>query len=126
MPAPMMPRRRNVMRAVVAAMFVMHGHGRLAHGRSGAAIGAGGGVIAGGTDSKKAKAKGGGNKKATHGILLQDVRRGMMGLGSRRDQGRIAAIPGQIVTLREPVGAGGGVSADVSSLLRNPDGPVRR
>ena len=108
------------MRAVVTAMFVMHGHGRLAHGRSGAAIGVGGGGVAGGANSKKAKAKGGGNKKATHGILPQDVRRGMMGLRSRRDQGRIAAIPGQIVTLREPSWSGR------QRICRHPSDLLRR
>jgi hypothetical protein len=60
----------------------------------------------GGTDGQNAEAKGGSNKKATHGILLQDVRRRMMGLGARRDQGRITAIPGQIVTSRKPGGGG--------------------
>ncbi len=94
------------MRPVIAAMFVVHRHGRLAEGRNGPAIGVGGGVMPGGDGGEKTKAKGGSNKKATHGILLQDIRRSMMGLGARHDQGRIAAIPGQIVTLREPSGGG--------------------
>src|SRR4051794_38859132 len=77
--------RRHILRTMVAVALVVH---RCDH-------------LDGPSRCRSAIWRSGRGEKSTHGVLLGDVRGGMVGLWSRQDRGRIAAVPRQDVTMRE-------------------------